>query len=84
MPSTPRTPLAQISTNREPNTELTPYERGIIIGLHSAGLSHLKIGAQLGLSPATIQSTIEREKSRPIGLSVPRTGRPLKYTLREN
>ena len=37
MPAAPRTPLAQISGNRKLNTELTPYERGITIGLSSTG-----------------------------------------------
>ena len=78
-----RTPLASISTNRKRGIELTPYQRGQIIGLNAAGQSIREIQDQLGLSRNAVRGTIERQKSRPDGLSAPRCGHPPKYTDRE-
>ena len=83
MSTAPRTPLAQISGNRKLNTELTLYERGIIIGLSSAGQSHRQIGTQLDVPHTTVQTTIEHQKPRPDGLSKTRPGRPPQFTPRE-
>ena len=52
----PRTPLGQISAkNRRPGTELSPYQRGQIIGLSATGISQRKIAAQLSLSHGAVQ-----------------------------
>ena len=79
----PRTPLGQISGNRQPGHELSPYQRGQIIGLSAAGTSQRKIAAQLSLSKGAIQYTLDHKESRPGGLSAPRCSHPPKYTLRE-
>ena len=78
-----RSPLASISTNRRSNTELTPYQRGEIIGRRATGQSQYQIAAHVGLSRSTIQYTLDHQKSRPDGLSTPRAGHPLKFTARE-
>ena len=75
-----RTALASISANRKHGSELTPYQRGEIIGRSAAGQSQREIGAQLGLSNTTIQTTIERQKSRPNGYSAPHIGHPPKFS----
>ena len=49
-----RTPLAPISHNQATRKELTPFERGQILGYATAGYSHSKIGALLGRSKSTI------------------------------
>ena len=79
----PRTPLGQISGNRQPEHELSPCQRGQIIELSAAGTSQRKIAAQLSLSKGAIQYTLDHKGSRPGGLSAPRRGHPPKYTLRE-
>ena len=74
------TPLASISTNRKRGIELTPYQRGQIIGLNAADQSIRKIQNQLELSHNAVQGTIKHQKSRPDRLSIPRYGYFPKYT----
>ena len=81
--SQPRTALGQISTNRRRGPDLSPYQRGQIIGFSSTGLSQRKIATQLHLSNGAIQSTLRCQKSRPDGVSAPRPGHPPKFTERE-
>ena len=78
-----RTPLGQISTNRRRGPDLSPYQRGQIIGLISAGLSKRKIVTQLRLSNGAIQYTLRCQKSRPDRISAPHPGHPPKFTSRE-
>ena len=80
----PRTVLGSISKNRRFNCELTPYQRGQVIGLEAQGLSQRKIGAQLSVSRGAVTSTLAGQKSRPQGESKPRPGQPLKYSMRDD
>ena len=75
-----RSPLASISTNRRSNTELTLYQRGEIIGCRATGQLQYYIVAHVGLLRSTIQYTLNYQKLRPDGLSIPRAGYPLKFT----
>ena len=73
----PRKALAPISNNiRAPNSELSPYIRGKIIGLADAGISQYQIASRFDLSRATIQSTLRRDLSQQDGKSSKRSGRP--------
>ena len=67
----PRTVLGSISTNRKRGPELTPYQRGKIIGLHASGLSGCKIAAQLIVSHGAVVSMMAGQKSRQDGYSLP-------------
>jgi hypothetical protein len=46
--------LGAISGNRFKNCELSPFQRGIIIGKHSTGLTAFKIAKELKLDPALL------------------------------
>ena len=72
-----------MTTKIRGGADLTPYQRGQIIGLASSGQTQRAIMTQLSLSRSAVQGTIERHKSRPNGLSAPRPGHPPKFTLRE-
>jgi hypothetical protein len=55
----PRTPLGIINANRRPYRELTLYQRGIIIGLHSQGALFRDIENQHGIVHLIIADTIK-------------------------
>jgi transposase len=79
-----RHPLRQTNGNqRSKHHELTPYERGRIQGAADAGLSHSKIGALIKCVKATVTKTLQRAGSRLNGQSKPRSGRPQKYSDRD-
>jgi hypothetical protein len=79
-----RTPLGQTDGNRRPRGhELTPYERGKIEGAAAAGLSLSKIGALVKRVKSTVSTTLEKAGSRSNGHSKPRSGRPQKYSDRD-
>ncbi|KAH8591416.1 hypothetical protein B0O99DRAFT_632614, partial [Bisporella sp. PMI_857] len=79
-----RTPLAPINGNkRKRGKELTPYNRGKIIGASLASLAPRQIELQIDVSRAAVRGTIALDKSRLNGNSLPRTGRPLIYNDRE-
>ena len=78
-----RTPLAPISHNQATRKELTPFERGQILGYATAGYSHSKIGALLGRSKSTIQDALKNSCHNPHGESLPRSGRPPILSRRE-
>jgi transposase len=81
MPQLP-TPLRESNANsRISNTELSPYLRGIIIGLAHAGQTPTQIQNALSLPESTIRTTIQRDKTRNNGESKPRSGRPVCYSV---
>ena len=78
-----RTPLGSISRNVQRGRELTPYERGLIIGARNAGMSPREIELDLKLSRKAVRGTIALEPSRTDGASLPRHGRPIVYNDRD-
>lgn len=72
----PRTPLQQISANRQPLKELTPYERGLIAGAASVGATATEISTECSVAVSTIRETISKAPQRRNGESVRRPGRP--------
>jgi hypothetical protein len=78
----PRTPLDIINANQRPCGELTPYQRGIILGLHSQGASFRDIENQYGIARSTAADTIKLDSIRKNGQSVIRSSRPPKYDAR--
>ena len=78
-----RTPLSTISGNRRPNTELTPYQRGIIVGAQALGHTPVAIGKALNLPRTTVETTIRKEPERNNGETKSRSGRPRQLSLRD-
>ncbi len=78
-----RTPLAQISGNHVRRTELTPYQRGVIIGAHSAGASPGRISKLSNLPDSTVRTTLKKAAEREDGQSRPRSGRPAMLSARD-
>ena len=79
-----RTPLRAIDGNRAVRgSELTPYQRGQVIGLRTAGFSPREIEVQLQHSRGAIRTTLALELERIGGVSLPRTGRPIIYNERD-
>ena len=60
--------------------ELSAYQRGTITGLQQAGTSWKKIAELTGVSKSTVQYTVEQEKNRPEGESLPRAPKAKKTT----
>ena len=71
-----RASLTPISGNRPRNTELTPYQRGMIVGAQALGHTPTEIGKTLNFSKSTVQSTIQKHSIRNDGVSKSRSGRP--------
>src|SRR5438552_4800055 len=78
----PRTPLGLINANKRSSGELTPYQRGIILGLHSQGASFRDIENQHGIARSTVADTIKFDSIRKDSHSVRRPGQPPKYNTR--
>ena len=72
-PSKP--PLTHISGNSGQRKELTPYQRGIIVGLVSKGASRREVSRDLKVPLSTVNDTIWKTAERDEGKSVPRAGR---------
>jgi hypothetical protein len=78
-----RTPLCDIDGNRRyRGPELSPYQRGQIVGARKTGSSLKEIGNELGHSREAIRRTLEFIYIRDEGYTLPRSGTPLKYTSR--
>lgn len=80
--ATPRRPLGPISGNSTVRKELSPYQRGLIVGQAQKGAKPLEISRDLNIPRTTIISTLELDLLRNEGKSIPRPGRPLCYTPR--
>jgi len=82
--STLRTPLRDLDVNiRRRGPELTPYERGRIIGARIGGMSPREIELHMKHSKGAVQGTIALEILRSNGNSLPRKGRPIVYNERD-
>ncbi|KIM97113.1 hypothetical protein OIDMADRAFT_20442 [Oidiodendron maius Zn] len=82
--STLRTPLRSLDTNiRTRGPELSPFDRGQILGARKAGLLVREIEVELNLLRGAIRHTIESNGLRSNGVSLPRQGCPLVYTERD-
>jgi transposase len=80
----PRTPLAQIDPNSRIKKELTPFQRGQIIGKAECGLSKHQISRDLQIPRSTIQTILLKNYLQSNGKSFPRSGRPKSYTERDS
>jgi hypothetical protein len=82
MPPTRRA-LAPISSNRQPGDQLSPYQRGQILGRQSEGATPTKIAHDLNLDRSTVRYTIAVDLIRTEGKSLPRIPRGKSYTEAE-
>jgi len=78
-----RAPLTPISGNRDPKAELTPFQRGLVVGKASVGQSFRSIATSLKCSISTVSDTVLKSAERDKGRSLPRTGRPKLYSKRD-
>jgi hypothetical protein len=78
----PRTPLGIINANRRFYGELTSYQRGIIVSLHSQGVSFRDIENQYGIAHSTVVDIIKFDSIRKNGHNVIRLGRSPKHDSR--
>ena len=72
----PRTPLGVISGNRRKSKDLTPFQRGKIVGNADTGLSIALIAENYNIAESTVRSTLQLNPQRHLGESKPRSGRP--------
>ena len=75
--------LGPISGNIQKRRELTPYERGKIAAAAELGLRGAEIKAAYNHPESTIRKTISLDLLRNQGTSLPRSGRPKKYTAHD-
>jgi hypothetical protein len=68
---------------RRRGTELTPYERGRILGARVAGMSPREIEVAINYSKCTIVGTITLKILRSNSNSLPRKGRLIVYNKRD-
>ena len=78
-----RTPLGSISGNLQRGCELTPYERGVIIGSSISSKMPYEIELATGHSQMAVRGTIALATSRPEGASLPQSSRPIVYNDRD-
>jgi transposase len=81
--ATPRRILGEVSVNRVSGTELSPFQRGQIIGAAKLGCTTTEISTALNHPPSTIRTTISRDEIRNDGESNLREGRPNALTIRQ-
>lgn len=77
-----RSPLKPISSNTTCNKELTPYQRGLIIGAASSGQKTVDIAKASKRTASSIFYTLSKVDERIDGESKPRSGRPKIYSAR--
>jgi transposase len=75
-----RSVLGTISGNRAFNHQLSPYQRGKILGLSSRGQKCSDIQALLNVSRGAVRSTIKLDSLRNNGYPQARSGRPKGYS----
>jgi len=78
--TTPCCPLGVISRNIEKRKELTPMQRGKIIGAKIAGATNAQIQRYFGVAEMTVRRTIANFKNNDTGLSHKRSGWPRCYS----
>src|SRR2546423_12518445 len=69
----PRTPLGSISGNERRWKDLTPYQRGLIIGKFECGFTPTEVAADLKIPLQTIRDTIKFHPERTDGQSKTRS-----------
>ena len=72
----PRTILGSIDGNRRFNHELSPYERGKIVGAVSQGASFADAGKPVYYPSSTARVTVKHNTERLDSHTKPCTGRP--------
>jgi hypothetical protein len=78
-----RTPLRDTNGNRRfRGPELSPYQRGEVVGLRKAGYTPKAIEDELRLSRGAVRRTLESVHTRDNSYTLPRSGTPKKYTSR--
>jgi hypothetical protein len=75
-----RTPLRSISGNRPSGGHLNPYIRGQVAGQAFKGAKPAEIARDLKLDRGTVYYTLQQDKLRNDGESLPRTPRNKSYT----
>ena len=75
-----RLPLGLVSGNRRFNHELTPYQRGIAIGMSFKNAKSSEIQVALDCSRGALRSTLKFADLRNEGQSQTRIGAPKSYT----
>jgi len=78
-----RTPLRPISGNIYRRKELTPYQRGQIVGYSLLSCSPTEISASLNIPESTVRDTLKKAPERHDGESSSRIGRPKLYSERD-
>lgn len=78
-----RPQLIEITGNRVHNTELSPYQRGMIMGAKVLRHSQGEIERAFNFPKTTVQYTIKRHEERNNGDSKSRSGRPNKLFDRD-
>ena len=78
----PRRFGTEISNNIRRRPNLTPEQRGKIIGAREAGSTYAEITARYGVSKSIISYTINQAQNRNNGKSKLRSGRPCKLNTR--
>ena len=79
-----RTPLRPISGNtRVLGSELSTYERGLILGAWVTGLSPREIKLHMNYSKGAVRNAIALHILNTNGNSLPRPGRPRLYNDRD-
>ncbi len=76
----PRRPLTEITGNRASNCELSSYQRAKIDRSRELGQRPKLIAETLNLPPSTVYYTLDKIDARNQGHSLPRSGRPPKWT----
>ena len=59
-----RTPLGLLDNNRTFNHEMTPYQRGVAVGMRLSGRSNAQIQANLKISRRALRSTLTKDELR--------------------
>lgn len=83
MQPTPLQLLISEFTNRKGGTELTLFQRGLIIGASFNGTSQRELIKIISLPESTIRLTLKKAPLRDNQTSLPRSGQPKKYTARD-
>ena len=78
-----RTPLATISSNRRRNTQLSPYQRGLLVGAITLGATSVDVEKASGVPESTVRTTVSRAAQRHNGETKPRSERPPLLSVRD-
>jgi len=73
----------QNTQSRKPRPQLTPFEKGQILQASRDGYSAHQIAQDFDREPSTITRWLKKASSQPQGQSLPRTGRPKSWSVRD-